>query len=1310
MKSTHKEKRFLIVLTAAIMIMTAYAFAPRIGTEVYAESSSGKMIAGTEVLKNGVNTADAKLVHYGDRYWYVIGYDGEGVASGSGKITLLSKNSIKSTPFDKDYNAVYSSSNLKKDIEAYAKENLSAGEKSAIAPRDLSAINARKKGDYEWWFNNFRTVDEVLDDPVQGAMLWPLSAKEACEVNAGIRKIENEYWLRSLGVPECKVYQWYGLEDYDLVVISSAMATVWADGSVDIQAEKENTTYWKGMRPAFNLKKSDIVMVSAATGGKESAEDGILTEAGEVTEKNLKLTLKDDVHKDFYVNPCDVSVSEAGLTVKYSSAVTGEKEYISAIIKGADGSIKQYGRLAKATEASGTATIKGLPTDTSGKISLPEGDKLYVFNEQYNGDEKTDYASNLTEIHLTGHDWVFDNIKYDTRTGDVTAEYHCSIDGNHFTEANGDYGTERTEPTCEEPGKEYEVLSISAGKSPDGKAHKKYNYRTDYAPASGHTYNRFFGFRWTGNATDGYSKAEAIFACTRDPSHVTYVDAVVTSKEQKATCEGIGRTLYQANLSADKSLDGKDHGEAKYAQATKKLGHDWGEPTYEWSTDNKTVTAKRVCKRDDTHVETETVETEITKVTEKPTCKATGKGDFKTKPFTNEAFKEQTKTGAEIPKDPDAHAWDDGEQQGDPNSCGGYTTIYRCTLCETGHKEEITGGSNHDFSSDWTYFPEPTCTESGQRFHECTKCGAFNFDEGEFEVLDPKGHKWNFVDFTWTGDETKGYTKAVANFECEHNPSHTMTANAEISEEVTEPTCKAGGKTVYTACISAAKSPDEKAHSESKDAEATEPIPHEWKYDRMEWTGNKTEGYTKAHAVYKCKYGCGKEAKVEAHLDTQEYPAGCEVDGVIRYTATVEAEDSLTGDKKSEKIEVKTVDAIGHDWDFTDVVWTGDEENGFTKAEMKFVCNNSGSRTHTKLVEAPIKPHVIEPTCFEEGYTVYEAVLKADASPNGIEYTDYNAGKYTKATGHDWGTPKYTWSKDNKSVTAQVVCKNDSNHTGRETVNTTSKITKKATCKAEGTRTYTAVFKNSFYKTQAKNVSIAKTKTHSWNTWKITKKATVYANGTMTRTCRVCGKKETKSIPKLKVSGTLIARATASGNTALNYKWTKVNNVSGYDIFVSRCDYNGKKYTAKRVKTISGNKTFTWTQKKLAKNTCYKAYVKAYTIKNGKKNYVKMSPLIHVCTGNARNSLTNPKSISINRTAVTLKPGKSATVKGTVTKVRNDLHFPDGHAARVRYLTTNSKVATVSSSGKITAKSKGICTIYAYAQNGLWKTCKVTVK
>lgn len=41
---------------------------------------------------------------------------------------------------------------------------------------------------------------------------------------------------------------------------------------------------------------------------------------------------------------------------------------------------------------------------------------------------------------------------------------------------------------------------------------------------------------------------------------------------------------------------------------------------------------------------------------------------------------------------------------------------------------------------------------------------------------------------------------------------------------------------------------------------------------------------------------------------------------------------------------------------------------------------------------------------------------------------------------------------------------------------------------------------------------------------------------------------------------------------------------------------------------------------------------------------------------------------------------------------------------------SNTKIATVNGKGVIKAKKKGSCNIYIYAQNGIYKKIKVTVK
>ena len=53
--------------------------------------------------------------------------------------------------------------------------------------------------------------------------------------------------------------------------------------------------------------------------------------------------------------------------------------------------------------------------------------------------------------------------------------------------------------------------------------------------------------------------------------------------------------------------------------------------------------------------------------------------------------------------------------------------------------------------------------------------------------------------------------------------------------------------------------------------------------------------------------------------------------------------------------------------------------------------------------------------------------------------------------------------------------------------------------------------------------------------------------------------------------------------------------------------------------------------------------------------------------------------------------------------------MPKSHTSKLRYLSSDRKVATVSKSGRITAKGTGKCTIYVFAHNGVSKSIRVTV-
>ena len=153
-------------------------------------------------------------------------------------------------------------------------------------------------------------------------------------------------------------------------------------------------------RPAFNLNKDSIKFISAAAGGKsvKGMENG-LTAIPAYNGNEWKLTLFDNSRSEFNVLTSAVSASTEGGTIKieYSGAKTGENESISAmILDGNTDPVYYYGRSKESLSTeSGTAEL-AVP------VGLAEGEySLAVFSEQYNGDYKTDYASNSTYIRLT---------------------------------------------------------------------------------------------------------------------------------------------------------------------------------------------------------------------------------------------------------------------------------------------------------------------------------------------------------------------------------------------------------------------------------------------------------------------------------------------------------------------------------------------------------------------------------------------------------------------------------------------------------------------------------------------------------------------------------------------------------------------------------------------------------------------------------------------------------------------------------------------------------------------------------------------
>ena len=363
------KKRILSILLTICML---FCLTP---ISVFAEEvgawGSAAIQLGADALNKTVNTEIAPTVYFGQNHennpaaWRVIGYDGNGVTSAQGDITLLAAYNMGWSKFGSS--AAYADSDLKTAIDALA-EKLTSKETDAVQKQTLAS------GSY-----NRENTDCVSGTQVNNAVFWPLSTAEASAVNNDLRIAdrEHQYWASS--------YWWLrspGAKGRDVASVDG-FANIDHDG-IDI------SNIW-GVRPAFKLNLNSVLFASAAAGGKP---DGGLTAVSEYNGNEWKLTLLDS-SRNFAVTEKAVSAApDDTVTLHYTGATAGINEYISVILADNSGA-QYYGRVAQPTAENGTVEIK-IPSGLA-----PGSYTLKVFSEQCNGDYNTDYASNFTDIALT---------------------------------------------------------------------------------------------------------------------------------------------------------------------------------------------------------------------------------------------------------------------------------------------------------------------------------------------------------------------------------------------------------------------------------------------------------------------------------------------------------------------------------------------------------------------------------------------------------------------------------------------------------------------------------------------------------------------------------------------------------------------------------------------------------------------------------------------------------------------------------------------------------------------------------------------
>ncbi len=204
---------------------------------------------------------------------------------------------------------------------------------------------------------------------------------------------------------------------------------------------------------------------------------------------------------------------------------------------------------------------------------------------------------------------------------------------------------------------------------------------------------------------------------------------------------------------------------------------------------------------------------------------------------------------------------------------------------------------------------------------------------------------------------------------------------------------------------------------------------------------------------------------------------------------------------------------------------------------------------------------------------------------------------------------------------------------------------------------------------------------HSFGPWQQTSDATVFKKAVESRSCSFCGKEETREIggtltPFIKLNATSLTMRTKQKTTKLT-----VETAAG-DSIASVTTSNKKVLTAS---VKNGGITLT------AKSKTGKANL-TITLASGTKKTIKVT---------VQKSAVKTKKISGISKKLTLKKKQRHALKPVLAPITSQ--------DKIKYSTSNKKVATVSSKGVITAKKKGTATITVRAGKKSVK-CKITVK
>ena len=380
-------------------------------------------------------------------------------------------------------------------------------------------------------------------------------------------------------------------------------------------------------------------------------------------------------------------------------------------------------------------------------------------------------------------------------------------------------------------------------------------------------------------------------------------------------------------------------GNATYTAFFSFVGHNYGAPTYVWNADSTQCTATRICNNDASHVETETVNSNI--ATTNATCESTGLITY-TAEFVNSAFSTQTATKI-LPAL--GHVVVIDEAVAPTCTETGLTEGSHCSRCHaTLVAQNVVDALGHVVVTDEAV--EPTCTETGlTEGSHCSRCHATLVAQNTVDAL---GH-------------------------------------VVVTDEAVAPTCTETGLTAGNHCS--------RCHATLVAQNVVDALGHDYGAPTYVWNADSTQ--CTATRI------CGNDAShVESETVTSNIAttnATCEETGLVTYTA------EFTNVAFAPQTATKVLPALGHDYGAPTYVWNSDstqctatrvclhdageiETETVSKTSVivsEPTCTNNGLRRHTVAF-------------VNEGFTTQsydEVIAQLEQTTNSITESSY--GNFT---------------------------------------------------------------------------------------------------------------------------------------------------------------------------------------------------------------------------------------------------------------------------------------------------------------------------